>query len=1035
VRQLAAVEARKRVDKHWPLCAGEIKSNVRTTLVQHVVTETDPRVSHALARIIASIALEDFPNNAWPELVPMMMQASESPAVAHREVAIYVMLALAEVLVEDETEGHIPKLLELFGRTMQDPESSLVRQTSLEAIGVVSDYVDSSNSRVVKCIQDLVPQMVTVLNEAITEGNEQGASKGFNVFDSMLSSEAPLFKTHFAAFVEFCVAAFTNTQVSDSIRVMAGNLIVLLPLYRRSSLTKLKLTEPILSHCLVVAVEPETVDDEDDEEDSPARSALRIVNSFATHLPPQHVFPLVSAKIVELAGDTSNPSARRASMMCIALIVEGCADAMRPHVENLVHLVLKLMVDPIPFVRRGACLALASLAEAIEIEVTAMHSQILPVLFQLMQDTSNIDVLRNATNALDAVLECLGDEILPYIHGLMEALLQLLTVPDTRVRQVVTAAIGSAAHAAGEGFIQYFPHVFPKIFELMNIKSEDADEMLIRGIATDSMSAIAEAVGADVFRQYLHQVANVVAVSMNMDSPKLKECAFCFFGVLSRSFKSEFTPFLPTLIPILFESIRAQESFMDDPEEQDLSTSTGLSGEDNHESMDSDSNDDDSEFFKANSALAEEKATAIDVLGDLFEHTETEFLPFLDETMALLNDRVTHYNESVRKSIVLTFFKILATLHKMSLPAPWVAGVPLQVQLHENVVNVIQVVMTSIVKMLDEEDDRGVASDICESLASALRLIGPGMVEKSNILQGLAKSIHDILNGKHLAQQDADEESLEPEELAELDGVLVSSAGDVVGALASVLGPNSFESLGQMFLPQISKYYKPQSQTAERSMAVGTLAEVAQGMREGVTMWHAPLVQLFTRALSDPEIEVRSNAAYGIGVLCEYTGTSYDATTFLNLLQPIIADSTNSVNLPQACDNACGAIARILLRADSWKSLPNFMGLLAQGLPLRSDYEENKPVFALIGRVLRLAIAGDADALRVVCEPCLSSLVQAIAHVLVPENHNQITVELRGELTQLFRDLASSPLCTALRNAVSKLNEELQSAVQAAMAA
>ena len=52
--------------------------------------------------------------------------------------------------------------------------------------------------------------------------------------------------------------------------------------------------------------------------------------------------------------------------------------------------------------------------------------------------------------------------------------------------------------------------------------------------------------------------------------------------------------------------------------------------------------------------------------------------------------------------------------------------------------------------------------------------------------------------------QDEDEES--PEEAAEYDSILVSSAGDVVAALANALGAD-FASGYEKFAPLIMKYY------------------------------------------------------------------------------------------------------------------------------------------------------------------------------------------------------------------------------------
>lgn len=65
-----------------------------------------------------------------------------------------------------------------------------------------------------------------------------------------------------------------------------------------------------------------------------------------------------------------------------------------------------------------------------------------------------------------------------------------------------------------------------------------------------------------------------------------------------------------------------------------------------------------------------------------------------------------------------------------------------------------------------------------------------------------------ILEQKAFCQQDPDQDEEEdaPEDQAEYDSVLISSAGDLVAALASGLGPD-FGPAFSTFFPLIAKYY------------------------------------------------------------------------------------------------------------------------------------------------------------------------------------------------------------------------------------
>ena len=65
-----------------------------------------------------------------------------------------------------------------------------------------------------------------------------------------------------------------------------------------------------------------------------------------------------------------------------------------------------------------------------------------------------------------------------------------------------------------------------------------------------------------------------------------------------------------------------------------------------------------------------------------------------------------------------------------------------------------------------------------------------------------------ILEQKAICQQDPDQDADEeaPEDQAEYDSVLISSAGDLVAAMANALGAD-FTTAFASFFPLISKYY------------------------------------------------------------------------------------------------------------------------------------------------------------------------------------------------------------------------------------
>lgn len=72
----------------------------------------------------------------------------------------------------------------------------------------------------------------------------------------------------------------------------------------------------------------------------------------------------------------------------------------------------------------------------------------------------------------------------------------------------------------------------------------------------------------------------------------------------------------------------------------------------------------------------------------------------------------------------------------------------------------------------------------------------------------LCSIAREILEQKAICQQDPDQDADEeaPEDQAEYDSVLISSAGDLVAAMANALG-SDFSPSFSAFYPLIAKYY------------------------------------------------------------------------------------------------------------------------------------------------------------------------------------------------------------------------------------
>jgi hypothetical protein len=109
-----------------------------------------------------------------------------------------------------------------------------------------------------------------------------------------------------------------------------------------------------------------------------AQSALRIIDSLATNLPPTQIFPALRTLIQQYFSST-DPSHRRAALLALGVSVEGCSEFMTPQMAHIWPMIEAGLNDSDPSVRKAACTAVSCLCEWLEDECAAKHQILIPV--------------------------------------------------------------------------------------------------------------------------------------------------------------------------------------------------------------------------------------------------------------------------------------------------------------------------------------------------------------------------------------------------------------------------------------------------------------------------------------------------------------------------------------------------------------------------------------------------------------------------------------------------------------------------------
>ncbi|EGX43315.1 hypothetical protein AOL_s00215g51 [Orbilia oligospora ATCC 24927] len=972
LRQIAAVQAARLVANFWQGSSGKEselegqKAQIRDALLQTAVKEPTPIVKHAIARIISAIARVDLPEGKWESLPGHLHQAATSSNVSDRELGVFILYNLIETF-EDQFSDKWSDFFVLFERTLNDPESLQVRVYTLMALGKMGENFESDeDSDSIKKFKALLPAMVEVLKQVIQSDDPKMLDDSFEVFINAVGSEGALIGNYLKDLIEFMIGLAENTGNDQDVRSKALNFLLTCVRIRKMKVQSMKLGERLTLMAIKIAAEPQE-DDEGGDDSAPSRIGILMINFLAEALPPsQVVVPLMKALGPYISSQNSNE--RRAALLAIGSCVEGAPDFVATQIEQVIPVIHNALTDHDVQVRKAALHALANLADELGDEIAQFHAQIVPILIQMLDvQGDSIDIKRACCYAIDAVLGEVDSKEMPtYLNSIMPRLSAMFTQDDIPLKTAAVGAIASTARGSGEKFVPYFSETMQALSSCLTI-SDGEDELSLRSVTLDCMGAIAEAVGPTAFTPYVQDLMHAAQASLELDHTRLKEGVFSFWAILARVYKNEFKPFLTPVLSALLESIIQAEAELDLDDDDDAPLVVSEIGGTKLDTPvvitdmieDDESDDGNWEDLAAVTAVSLEKEVAIDAIGEIISHcTESLDQAEFQKTIDVLIERLSHMYEGVRRATIDTLWRAYAAFWsaqtKAGINQRWEAGLPLKVQPTADLQKFGNLIMTRTLAVCLQETEREVVTAVAHNLGETLKVCGPslftndkGEVDEVLITETMTQ-ISLILSKKHLCQleMDDDGELLEGlEESSEYDWVLIESAFDWLQGLAAALGP-SFTAAWSKIGGEVLKYASS-TEAIERSHAIGVTADCIRYMQGGVTPHTSTLMQVMLRRLGDENFEVKSNAAYGTGLLCFYSEDKAEIAKHYNAIFERL-EVLFGTQKHRGRDNACGCVARMIMgNINAISDLGQALDVLAGVLPLEEDYEENEPIYTM----------------------------------------------------------------------------------------
>ncbi|XP_076983211.1 importin-4 isoform X1 [Tamandua tetradactyla] len=959
IRQFAAVLTRRRLSSRWRRLAAEQRESLKSLVLAALQKETEHSVSLSLAQLTATIFRKEG-LEAWPQLMQLLQHSTHSPHLPEREMG----LLLLSVVVTSQPEAFRPhhrELLRLLNETLGEVGSPSLLFYSLRTLTTMAPYLGTEDMPLARI---LVPKLIVAVQTLIPV-DEAKACEALEVLDELLESEVPIITPHLSEVLTFCLQVAGNVALGDAVRVRVLSCLTFLIKVKSKALLKNRLLPPLLQTLFpIMAAEPALgqldPEDQDLEEEeleiglvgeTPKHFAVQVVDMLALHLPPEKLCPQLMPMLEESLRSES-PYQRKAGLLVLAVLSDGAGDHIRQRLLSpLLQIVCKGLEDPSEVVRNAALFALGQFSENLQPHISSYSGEVMPLLLTYLKSVppGHTHHLAKACYALENFVENLGPKVQPYLPTLMECVLQPLRNPSKpRAKELAVSALGAIATAAQASLLPYFPAIMEHLREFLLTGHEDVRPVQIQSLET--LGVLTRAVG-EPMRPLAEECCQLgLGLCDQVDDPDLRRCTYSLFAALSGLMGEGLAPYLPQMTTLMLSSLRSTEGIVPqyDGSSSFLLFDNESEGEEEEELMDEDvEEEDDSEIsgYSVENAFFDEKEDTCAALGELSVNTSVAFLPYIESVFEEVFKLLECPHPSVRKAAHEALGQFCCALHKVGQSCP---SEPNTAALQAALARVVP----SYLQAVNRERESQVVMAVLEALTGVLRSCGALVLQPPGRLAELCSMLKAVLQRK-ITCQDADEE--DDDDQAEYDAMLLEHAGETIPALAAAAGGDTFAPFFAAFLPLLLCKTKQGCTVAEKSFAVGTLAESIQGLGAASAQFVSRLLPVLLSATREADPEVRSNAIFGLGVLAEHGGRPAQEhfPKLLGLLLPLLARERHD----RVRDNICGALARLLMASPTRKPEPQVLAALLHALPLREDLEE----WVTIGHLFRFLYQSSPD--------------------------------------------------------------------------
>ncbi|KAL6068524.1 Importin-5 [Balamuthia mandrillaris] len=938
-----AEESNKQEGFFWHKLSATTRQATMNELLAAVQQEELPSVRKKLADAISELALflsaycseESIPiQQQWSQLLPTLFQLSRSENDNHRKSALDMFSKLC-LYLGDSLRTNFDVLKEVLASGLKD-HSLQVRLSALGASVSFVQLLDSPQER--DEFKDFIPLMFEIVSAGLNAQKEKETLEALQILVELAEVEPTFLRPHLATVINAMLTIANTSQLADAIRQLGLEFLVTLAEQRPGMVRKIpsfvqNLIPVVLNFMLALEDDPEWEESEDDEDSVEVRTSEvgdECMDRLALALGGKTLTPILFNLIPSLLSH-EDWKHRHTGLMAISLVGEGCSRFLKPHLGEVLDLILPKVSDPHPRVRWAACNTIGQMSSDFGPTIQRkFHDKLIPALVQVMEDKDHPRVQSHAASAVINFCEhCTSPLLEPYLDGLLGKLVGLLQGGKKIVQEQAITAVAAIADVVEDKFTRYYDTFIPFLKNIL-FNATGKEFRLLRGKAMECISLIGVSVGKEKFspdaREVIEVMLQIQQKPLDADDPQVSFLLQAWARIC-KALGSDFVPYLRHVMPSLMHSAKLdpEVTIVDDETEQEGFEYSSIGDK----------------RIGINTSILEEKATACNMIYQYASELKEGFFPYVEEVATVLIPLMKFYfHDGVRSAAVSTMPSLLVSTKAHITQS----GGDLS-----NVATLFGHIFNVLTESIQAEMDLDILLLMIETLYECVEACGDNVMTEEQMLRACETILKEMRErdarkaqrfeekqGEDFDEEEAERLVIENEKEEEV----LAELAELVGKIAKTHKASFLRAFSEGLLPAILPMLQPTQPPHDRQVAICMFDDVAEFAESAALPLYQHFLPAMVEYIGDTNPSVRQAAVYGIGVCAQFGGEHMHSLIpdIVKRLNVVISHSeSRSEDNVNATENAISALGKIIQFQSAAINAEEVLALWLSFLPVKED--------------------------------------------------------------------------------------------------